>query len=326
MVFRPRPGLAQQAGLYPNPTIGFEVDELYTDDPSDRKDKLSLVQPLILGGRRGAAVDAARAEQEAAGYAFAGARREIFRRIHTLCADQFYFREASAAFDDLLQVANHTLEIAQIRFEARAAPESQVTKALLEVYEMEIAQRQALQEQKAGLAELLSLFWGVEVPFDRLAGEAESGSNSPGEIPSPGAMDGHPAFLSAQLEIDAAEAVLREAKAARIPDLDIYVAYGRNRFIDEGFVEAGIALPLPVFNRNQGRVAESQSEIAQAQDRARMVSSTPQGHSCRCAPALPVRPRPVASNRKPGPAGGRAGTGPDPGGIPGGAPSVPRTA
>lgn len=266
-------GQAQQAGLYPNPTIGFEVEEVSTNDPGDRKDKLSIVQPLILSGRRGAAVDAARAEQAAAGYEFKSARREVFRRIHVLWAEQLYFREAAGAFDELLSVANHTLEIARIRFEARAAPESQVDKALLEVYELEVAQRQLVQEQVVGAAELRALFWGVDVPFDRLVDTLDQSGFPKNENLGPGALEGHPAFQAAQRELEAAEASLREAKASRFPDIGIYLAYGRNRSIDEGFVEAGVSLPLPIFNRNQGRVAESQFQIAQAQSRGRIVNN-----------------------------------------------------
>lgn len=264
-------GRARQAGLYPNPAIEFEVEELSTSDPSDRKDKVSLVQPLILGGRRGAAVAAARAEQEVAAQTFLDARRNVFRRIHALWAEQLYFREASSAFEELLGVANHTLGIAQTRFDARAAPESQVTKALLEVYELEVAQQQLAQEQAIGSAELLSLLGGIGVPLDRLVGELHADDISEGELLRTTDLDDHPALHAAQRKIDAAESSLRKARAARIPDLGIFFGYGRYRATDEGFVEAGLSVPLPIFNRNQGRVAETQSLVAQAHDRARIV-------------------------------------------------------
>lgn len=264
-------GRAEQAGLYPNPTLEIGVEELSTIDADDRKEKVSFVQPLILGGRRGAAVAAARAEQETAAHAFHGVRRDLFRRVHTRWAEQLYFREANAAFSELLRVANHTLGIAQTRFDARAAPESQVTKALLEVYELEVAQQQLGQEQARGSAELSSLLGGARIPFDRLVGALDPDSISTSELLRSTALDDHPALQAAQRDIEAAEASLREAKAARIPDLGLFVAYGRYRAIDEGFVEAGLTVPLPIFNRNQGRVAETQSLAAQAQDRARIV-------------------------------------------------------
>ena len=263
-------GRARQAGLYPNPSIELEIGELSTRDPNDRKEKVSLVQPLILSGRRGAAVTAARAEQEAAVQRYYCARTDVFRRIHILWVEQLYFREANAAFEELLRVAGLTLGVAQTRFESRAAPESQVTKALLEVYELEVGQQQLAQEQAKGSAELSSLLGGVPIPFDRLVGTLEPDSISTSELLNSAVLDEHPALQAAQWNIDAAKASLQEAKAARIPDIGLFVAYGRYRAIDEGFVEAGLTVPLPIFNRNQGRVAEAQSVVVQAQERARI--------------------------------------------------------
>ena len=51
-------GRARRIGQFPNPTLGFEVEEMSVDNSADRKDKVSLVQPLVLGGRRGAAAGA----------------------------------------------------------------------------------------------------------------------------------------------------------------------------------------------------------------------------------------------------------------------------
>jgi len=266
-----RAGRVKQAGLYPNPVIELAVGELSTDDTGDRKEKVSLVMPLVLGGRRGAAVAAARVQQEAAAHWFDAARRDVFLRVHTLWAEQIYHREADQVFRELLDVANHTLSIARARHDARAAPESQVTRALLEVYELEVARDQQVAERVSGSAELSSLLGGLSVPVDRLIGALVPDGASIGEGLPTSSLEDHPALLAARRNVDAAEASLREARAARIPDLSLSVAYGRNRARDDGFVEAGVSMPLPVFDRNQGRVAETRSLAAQAHHHARMV-------------------------------------------------------
>ncbi len=264
-------GLTRQAGLYPNPAVEFEIEELSTSNPDDRKEKVSFVQPVILSGRRGAAVAAARSEQEAAAQTFLNVRRDVYRRIHTLWAEQLYFREADEAVEELLRLANRTLSIARARFEARAAPESQVTRALLEVYELEVVQQELAKQQASGSAALSALLGGGHIPFDRFAGSLEAESDSTIELLRSVDVDEHPAVQAARRETDAARASLREARAARIPDLDVFVAYGRYRAIDAGFVEAGVSVPLPIFDRNQGQIAELRSSIAQGEDRARTV-------------------------------------------------------
>lgn len=265
-------GRARQAGLYPNPVLGFEVEELSTGDAGDRKDKITLAQSLMIGGRRGATVDTARAEREAAIHGFREARTEVFRRVHSLWAELLYLKETRAALEDLLRVANATLQIAETRFEARAAPESQVTTALLEVYELEVAEGRRRQRETGATAELSAELGGVVVPVDRLAGDLDrSGIAAAVDSFPEAALEENPALRAARSRIEAAEASLREARAARIPDLGVFVAYGKDRAIDQGFLEAGVSLPLPIFDRNQGRIMESRASIVRRESEARIV-------------------------------------------------------
>jgi len=267
-------GRVQQAGLYPNPELVLDVEELLLNAPSVYKWRVGLMQPLIIGGRRGAAVDAARATLEAADYQLRQARREALRRVHQLWAEQLFFREAEAVFAELLTVANNTLAIARTRFDARAAPESQVTKALLEVYELEVAEQRLAQDRVRIAAQFAAFFGEVPVPLDRLAGSLDPDSTEvlrPPDLAQ--GLGDHPAVWATKLNIAAAEAALREAKAQRIPDLRLFFAYGNFEPIGENYIEAGIALPVPLFDRNQGRVAESQSLITQAQYQNRIVEN-----------------------------------------------------
>lgn len=266
-------GRAQQAGLYPNPEIELSFDEMSVDDPELRKTKVALSQDLILGGRRGAAVASARAKTDAAGQQVRHARRGTLGRVHKLWAEQLSFREADAAFTDLTQAADRTLEIATARFDAKAAPESHVTRALLEVYELEVAQQTLARDRARNTAELTALLGGVEVPIERLAGTLDPeavDAHLPPDIQA--VLADHPALKAAHFDIAAADAALGTARKERIPDLTIAVAYGSFEPGQGNFVEAGVALPLPFFNRNQGRVAETRALAAQARHEARMVA------------------------------------------------------
>jgi cobalt-zinc-cadmium efflux system outer membrane protein len=280
-----RAGQARQAGLYPNPTLEFGVEEALVSAPEFRKDKVALIVPLVLSGRRGEAATAARAGQSAAGHDLELLRRDVFRRVQNLRAEHLYYREAGVAFTELIEVAQHTLDIAETRFEARAAPEAQVTRALLEVYDLEVAQQRLESEQIRAAAELAALLGGTLIPGDRLAGSLDEAMlGTPLAVPSDQGdldvdlyveqhIDQHPAVLSAEMKVDAAAATLRLAKTSRLPDVDLLLAYGKYRPFDEGFFEVAISLPLPIFNRNQGDVAAGHSLVAQAEYQARVVES-----------------------------------------------------
>ncbi len=270
---RAREGIARQAGLYPNPELEFEFGDVSTIDFGDRTEKVALVQALVLSGRRGAATSAAEADRLSALEHLRGQRRDAIRRVRGLWAEHLYLRAAKAAVKDLLAAAKQTLDIAETRFEVRAAPESQVTKALLEVYQLEVIQKDLDQLEAKVAAELSAILGGVDIPMERLTGTLESVSLAADELLDSTNLDEHPALQAAERDIEAAEASLSEAKSARFPDLGLSLAYGRSLSEDADFYEAGISLPLPIFDRNQGRVAEGLSRVDVARERARIVES-----------------------------------------------------
>lgn len=267
-------GRAQQAGLYPNPELALGIEEMSLDDPELRKTKLALSQALIIGGRRGSAVASAQASFAATEQQAWTARREALSQVHKLWAEQIHFREADLAFAELAQATDRTLEIARARFEAKAAPESHVTRALLEVYELELAQQNLARERVRSTAMLVALLGGMEVPIERLGGSLDPDAM---EVHLPPDIDpvlgNHPALQAARFDITAADAAVGTAQKERIPDLTLVLGYGSFEPGLGNYVEAGVALPLPLFNRNQGKLAETRALAARARHEARIVAS-----------------------------------------------------
>ena len=267
-------GRTRQAGLYPNPELGLGIEEMSLDDPELRKTKLELSQALIIGGRRGAAVASARASLAASEQQARTARREALSQVHKLWAEQIHFREADAAFAELTLATERTLEIARARFEAQAAPESHVTRALLEVYALELARQDLDRERARSTAMLSALLGGVEVPVGRLGGTLDPDAmeaHLPPDIEP--VLGEHPALQAARFEVTAADAAVGTARKERIPDLTLVVGYGSFEPGLGNYVEAGVALPLPLFNRNQGKVAETRALAARARHEARITAS-----------------------------------------------------
>lgn len=268
-----RAGRLQQAGLYPNPELSFAVEEMSVDDPSFNKQKLELSQALLIGGRRGAAVNAAQTEVDHARELALQARRTALGRVHKWWADQIHFREVEAAFDELIGEAERTLAIARTRYEAKAAPEAHVTRAMLEVYDLEVARQEFERKMVRSAAEMKVLLGGVDVPAERLGGSLDPDAESASLPPDTDVeMGDHPELRAARLGVEAAEAMLVTTKKERIPDLNLFLAYGRFRPIEGNFVEGGISLALPIFNRNQGRVAETTSLVAMARHEERLAA------------------------------------------------------
>ncbi len=268
-----RTGRLRQAGLYPNPELSLEGEEWSLDDSAFYKQKVELSQVLVIGGRRGAALDAARTAVDQAGVLAQGVRRKTLLRVHHWWADQIHFREVEETLNNLMAEADQTLAIARTRYEAKAAPEAHVTRAMLEVYDLEVVRQDFERERVRSLGEMRIIFGGLSIPVERVTGNLDPANNTTSLLSGPGPEIGsHPALLAARLGVETAEAELETARKERIPDLTLFAAYSQARPDEGDFVAGGISFPLPIFNRNQGRVLETTSLVTTARHQERLAS------------------------------------------------------
>ncbi|MDP6361151.1 MAG: TolC family protein, partial [Planctomycetota bacterium] len=229
------------------------------------ENKIAIVQTLILGGRRSAAISAATAERDARSLLVQSKLREVQSELQRIHVDLVYLRQAIVLHLELGDVAQETLRVARTRFDAKAAPESEVIKAQIDVYELGLSRRRLDRLLTALSEQLTSLLGGVRVPVETIGGRL------PRKLPEldihrlqVAVRERHPAVLAAEKNVEVADCKIDEAKAERISDIGVRLAYGRDAATGEDSVEAGISIPLLLFNRNQGRILESRHLASKA--------------------------------------------------------------
>jgi len=267
-------GAVRQAGLYPNPRLSLEAEEIPVRDFGlhESENTVALTQTILLGGVRASGVEAARAERERRLAAVEHVRLRILSEVRAAFVELLYLRRADAMYAELLRVAGETLDVARDRVEARAAPEFEMLQPEVEVRNLEIARAGILRELAAVAADLGALLGGEEIPVECVVGSLEA----EGEFLAPASWEerirkGHPGLRAARAGIEAAVAHEREARARRVPDLEVRVAYGRDNAADENIVEAGVSVPLPVFNRSQGEIAQARALANRARREAEAI-------------------------------------------------------
>ncbi|HLV42656.1 MAG TPA: TolC family protein [Brumimicrobium sp.] len=87
------------------------------------------------------------------------------------------------------------------------------------------------------------------------------------------AHNNRPDYQISKLQEDYAEKYLAVERAERVPNLALIGEYNRGDAIYTDFVGFGIAIDLPVFNRNRGNIKIAELEIQQAQLNQQFVTS-----------------------------------------------------
>jgi len=275
-----RIGIAQghtwQAGAYPNPTVQIGVDDLgFRDGMNSSETRIAVSQPIVIGSRLRAAVNAASAVESVRQTQLDLETQELFATIAGHHTQIINIRDRQILINKLIVLAERTHWIAQSRFEAKAASEPEAIRSRVEVIQLNSLLNQAtrtisIAEQNIGLAV------GLEsISADRLAGTTELTPPALNELALKNAvLQTHPQLRVSDHQIQAAHARLKQIRAEATPNLELQAGVGYSEESDQGIAQIGIGMEIPLWNRNQGAIQSARFDILRLhQTRASLESA-----------------------------------------------------
>jgi len=268
----------QQAGLYPNPTVGYYGDEIRGGSTGGGKHGGFVSQTIILGGKLRAARRVA--ELEASQVAASG---EVQRgRILTNVRSSFY---RVLAAQRLVEVRQNLAKLAGDATRASMQLQNVGQADRPDILQAEIEQQQASLHLRVAQQNLLAM-WRVlaavvgkpDLPPARLDGDLEAIPELDYDEWVATTLRDSPEIKLAQQALERAEASLVQARKVPIPDLQMTGILAQNFEPLEAIHKptglqggAQIGVQLPIFNRNQGNIAAARGEIESArQELARL--------------------------------------------------------
>ena len=262
----------QQAGLYPNPTVGYTGDEIRGGSVGGGKQGFFVSQTIVTGGKLGKnrkifgeEIRLAEVEAEEQKMRIESAVRIAFYRV--LAA-----QELLEAQRDLALIAQDNAETEHRLSNTGQADKSEVLQAEIEARRGQMAVRvreNTLRQEWRGLAAVIGK---PELALQVVEGNLEADLPRVNEEEVVEAIaKASPAVRIAAISTTRAQAVLERSKAEPVPDLQLRAGaeyFGEqladiNRSIGwEGIAEVGVTLPL--WNRNQGNVAAAREDLDRA--------------------------------------------------------------
>ena len=257
-------GRLRQAGFRPNPQLSVDVENFTGSGVysglNSVETTVTVNQQLDLFGRRSARVNAAQAALAAQEVRLAIARADLVQAVRT------QFAGAAAARDRLrlaIDNAERARELARIADELVAAgrePPLRALRARANFAQTEAALR-AAEAADLTARRLLAGLFGV-------AGEvrAVTGPLAPvalGVIEPRATLE----VRLAEAERLQAQTALRQEQVARRLNPSVGVGVRRLEQTSDTALVAGVSVPLPLFDRNQGNIAAASAAIRAAEAR-----------------------------------------------------------
>ncbi|CAJ0821108.1 TolC family protein [Ralstonia flaminis] len=248
-------GALDQASRLRNPEAAFVTEDV-------RRNRATMTAqlniPLELGGKRAARTRAAELGRDAVTQDAAVLRAELRADV-------------TRTFFDLL-IAQERLTLAQASDTLAAQAESAAARRVqagkvspVEQTKAGVARASAAIELRDAGAELLvaqralSAFWGGATAAPEADGSAETLPVVPPEArQATTTLDSTPRAVRARLEIDRRQALANVERSKRVPDVTVNVGVKRDSSANNNMAVLGVAVPLPLFDRNQGNLLEAQ--------------------------------------------------------------------
>jgi cobalt-zinc-cadmium efflux system outer membrane protein len=272
----------QQAGFYPNPTVGYTGDEIRGGSVGGGKQGFFVQQTIVTGGKLGLSrnvfgkeVKLAELEAEEQKIRVQSAVKIAFLRV--LAA-----QELLDARGDIAKIAKDAAETERRLMNTGQADESEVLEAEVEAQRMRMSARMQENTLREEWRSLAAVIGQPELPMATVAGDLEKDWPDLNEEQVVEAISKEStAVRIAEAAEGRAQSVLAQARRGVIPDVQVRVGMEYNHETLgsapyakgwEGIAE--VAVEIPFFNRNQGNVAAARADIERAGQEKKRIALT----------------------------------------------------
>lgn len=260
-------GQALQARLWPNPELELTAEDVPVESGglSQSQNSVGLSQTVPFPGKN--TLNARIGRQGVAVAEFENMSREIelVRDVKIAFTTALAAEKKAAVSGELLELARSLADATGKRVAAGAGTDQERLRADIELdraqVELAAARRNFLEAQQT----LAALIGRAREPLGPLHGELRETADLPTlDQAREQMLARHPNLGAALAGQERAELELRRARIDSLPDVTLGVAGGRDSGGDENLMEFRVSMPLPLFNRSQGRRREARTEVESA--------------------------------------------------------------
>jgi len=268
---------ARQAGLYPNPTVGYQGEQIRGGAYHGGEQGAFIQQTIVLGGKLGLRRDIHAQESRSEQIGVQEQTYRVHADIQQAFFDALTAQETVRLRQQLLGVALDAVETVHQLANLGQADAPDILQTEVEAEQAKVDYTTAQRDYLATFRVLSALAGKGDLPISPLQGELEKTPDLNVEQMSETVVSESPTVKRAQQEIAVAQARLKDAKREAIPDLQLKAGEQYNFERVEGapskatgpqsFASAGVNIPL--WNRNQGNVQAAKADIERSEQSLR---------------------------------------------------------
>ena len=252
---------ALQAGLYPNPRIGYVAEQIGVAGTAGELHGAFVEQEIVTGGKLRLSREKYKLRARTAQLFSDAQQRKVINDVRMHFYRALAKKEILGIHGSLLRNAEDNLVTVQERVNLGQSDQSDLhlAKASLERARLDLLM--AENDYRASLSDLAAGV-GAELREAEPTGQLEGPlavidfEEAVGRL-----LDEHPGLAASRLEVEADEITVQREKREVIPNLIVGAGVGRNFETREAVYSAQLSVRIPFFDRNQGTVRQARADL-----------------------------------------------------------------
>jgi cobalt-zinc-cadmium efflux system outer membrane protein len=258
------------ARLFNNPDFSISNGIAGTDEPNPRSEQAaSLSQLITTAGKRNKNIQLANITVEQSRYQFFDLLRTLKNTLRSNFYTLYYQRQSAGVYSQEVGSLSKTLVVYKHQYTKGNIAQKELLRIQAQLYSLQ-TEYNGLQNGIDTLEGQLKLFLRVpaNTAIDPLVSQDTTVREILAGVPMQTLLDS--AFVNRydlkyrRATVDYNNMNLALQKATAIPDVSVALNFDKLGSYGHNFLSAGISLPIPLFNRNQGNIKQARLMIDQS--------------------------------------------------------------
>jgi outer membrane protein, heavy metal efflux system len=263
-------GRKKQSGSYPNPTVGYQGEQIRGGAFHGGEQGFFVQQDIVLGGKLGLNRKIFDQELKQAETEAEEQKLRVVTNVRMSYTQALAAQQTLELRQNLSKLADDAVETSHQLANVGQADAPDVLESEVEAQQAQLAVTMAEQNQQRVWRALAAVVGNPKLPLMKLEGKLEDAPTVNADELVEKIVNESPAVRIAELGVKRAEAASARAKREPIPDLQLRGGMQQNgelltngRAVGlQGF--AGVGVRIPIFDRNQGNIAAAKADEERA--------------------------------------------------------------
>lgn len=259
-------GKALQAGLYPNPTVGYQGEQIGAEGTAGELQGAFIQQEIVTAGKL--RLSRAKYQQEAV-MAEIQAQAQQYRVLNGVRVqfwDVLTAQQQVAVRGNLLRIAEDAERTTGELVNVGQANKADLLQAQIEVRRARVELRKAEERYQGHWAKLGAVVGRPDLCPAPLAGQIDETSPAPDWNKTLcDLLVASPELQFAHAEVARDQITVQRERVEPVPNVTVRAGTGYNFETRNTVAEAQVGIRLPIWDRNQGTIRQAQADLARAQ-------------------------------------------------------------